>query len=30
MTYGKFLDMVKNESYYGSVVLKDDRKDTGL
>ena len=30
MTYGEFLTNVKSEQYYGSYVLKDDRKDTGL
>jgi hypothetical protein len=30
MTYGEFYSMLKNETYYGSYVLKDDRKDTEL
>jgi hypothetical protein len=30
MTYGEFYSMLKNETYYGSYVIKDDRKDTEL
>ena len=30
MTYGEFINNVRNESYAGSYILKDDRKDTGL
>ena len=30
MTYGDYFNKLKDETYYGSVVIKDDRKDTGL
>ena len=30
MSYGDFISKLQNESYSGTYVLKDDRKDTGL
>jgi hypothetical protein len=30
MSYGDFISKLQNESYFGTYVLKDDRKDTGL
>lgn len=30
MTYGEFIELIQNEKYFGTAVLKDDRRDTGL